>query len=72
MTTTAFDTTEGVAVAASAATGGAAVAVSTDIDGNVTAIGTNSPGSGYRVGDTVTFNEDGGAGVFTAVVAAIS
>ena len=72
MTTTAFDTTEGTAVAATATTGGAAVAVNTDVSGDVIAIGTNTPGSGYSVGDTVTFTEDGGAGVFTARVASIS
>ena len=72
MTTTAFDTVSGTAVAATATTGGAAVAVNTDISGEVTAVGTNTPGSGYSVGDTVTFNEDGGAGVFTARVASIS
>lgn len=72
MTTTAFDTTEGTAVPASATTGGAEVAVNTDVSGDVIAIGTNTPGSGYQVGDTVTFNEDSGAGVFTARVASIS
>ena len=60
-----------MAIAASAATGGAVLAVATDVDGNVTAVGTNTPGSGYRVGDTVTFTEDGGAGVFTAEVTQI-
>ena len=60
-----------MAIAASATTGGAVLAVATDIDGNVTTIGTNTPGSGYQVGDTVTFTEDGGAGVFTAEVTEI-
>jgi len=72
VTTTPFDATDSTAVPASASAGGAAVVVNTDIDGNVTAIGTNTPGSGYSVGDTVTFTEDGGAGVFTARVASIS
>ena len=72
MTTTPFDTTEGTAVAASATTGGAVVAVNTDVNGDVIAVGTNTPGSGYQVGDTITFNEDGGAGVFTARVAGIA
>ena len=72
MTTTAFDAVSGTAVAATATTGGAGVVVNTDVSGDVTAIGTNTPGSGYSVGDTVTFNEDGGAGVFTARVASIS
>lgn len=72
MTTTPFDAADSTAVAASATTGGAVVAVNTDVSGNVTAVGTNTPGSGYSVGDTVTFNEDGGAGVFTARVASIS
>ena len=71
-TTTPFDATDSVAVAASAATGGAVVVVNTDVSGDVTAVGTNAPGSGYEVGDTITFNEDGGAGVFTARVASIS
>ena len=48
------------------------VAVNTDGSGDVTAVGTNTPGSGYSVGDIVTFNEDAGSGVFTARVASIS
>ena len=72
MTTTPFDATDATAVAASATSGGAAVVVNTDVTGDVTAVGTNTPGSGYSVGDTVTFNEDSGAGVFTARVASIS
>lgn len=71
-TTTPFDATDSTAVAATATTGGATVAVNTDVSGNVTAVGTNNAGSGYKIGDTVTFNEDGGAGVFTAEVTAIS
>ena len=72
MTTTAFDATDSTAVPASASTGGAAVVVNTDVSGDVIAIGTNTPGSGYSVGDVITFTEDGGAGVFTARVASIS
>ena len=72
MTTTAFDATDAIAVAASATSGGAAVVVNTDVSGDVTAVGTNTPGSGYTVGDIITFEEDGGAGVFTARVASVS
>ena len=72
MTTTSFDTVGGVAVAATATTGGAVVVVNTDANGDVTAVGTSTPGSGYSVGDTVTVNEDGGAGVFTASVTGIN
>jgi hypothetical protein len=72
VTATPFDATDDTAVAASATSGGATVVVSTDVAGDVTAVGTNTPGSGYSVGDTVTFSEDGGAGVLTARVASIS
>ena len=71
-TTTPFDVVSGTALAASAVTGGAVLAVNTDENGNVIAAGTNTPGSGYTVGDIVTFNEDGGAGVLTAEVTAIA
>jgi len=70
--TTQFDAVSSTAVPASATTGGATVAVNTDGTGTVTAVGTNSPGSGYTVGQVVTFTEDGGAGVFTAEVTAIA
>ena len=72
MTTNPFDAADSTAVPASATTGGAAVVVNTDVTGDVTGVGTNTPGSGYTVGDIITFNEDGGAGVFTARVASIS
>ena len=70
--TTQFDAVSSTAVAASATTGGATVAVNTDGSGTVTAVGTNNPGSGYTVGQIVTFTEDGGAGEFTAEVTSIS
>ena len=72
MTTTPFDATDSTAVATSATAGGAAATVETDVTGDVTSVGISTPGSGYSVGDTVTFEEDGGAGVFTARVASIS
>lgn len=72
MTTTPFDVTDGTALPATATTGGCVVAVNTDVTGDVTGVGTNSPGTGYAVGDTVTFTEDGGSGVFTARVSTIS
>lgn len=71
-TTTPFDVVSGTALAASATTGGATLAVNTDGSGNVIAAGTNTPGSGYKVGDIVTFTENGGAGVFTAEVTNIA
>jgi len=71
-TTTPFDAVSSTAVAASATTGGAVLAVNTDGSGNVTAVGTNTPGSGYLVGETVTFTEDSGNGVFTAEVTTLS
>ena len=39
----------------------AVVAVNTDVSGDVVAVGTNTPGTGYSVGDVITFEEDGGA-----------
>ena len=71
VTTVPFDATDATAVPATVS-GGATVAVNTDVNGDVIAIGTNSPGSGYSVGDSVTITEDGGSGVATARVAAIS
>ena len=72
VTTTPFDATSSTAVAVTTTPGDAVLVVNTDGSGDVIAVGTNTPGTTYSVGDTITLTEDGGAGVATARVAAIS
>ena len=71
ITTTAAFPIDQLAIPAAAPIGGATVTVATDGNGDVTGVTIVGTGSGYEIGDVVTFNElGGGTGAFTIAVTA--
>lgn len=75
-TTTTFTETDGatVAVTFSAPSGGGTTAIGTAVTGGGDMVGysLSNIGDGYAVGETVTVTEDGGAGVATFEINAVS
>lgn len=61
--------TSGVVITLS---GNATGTATTFANGDILGIAITDGGSGYKVGDTVTITEDGGAGEVTGVVESIS